>query len=101
MQNRRWVRPLLAFLITFGVLTMVGAMVRVVFVYQRLMSHGMMPDDPSVADQATRELSRMDHLYTPGFLVVAVLISGAAATVFALWRPKAKVELPPPLPADR
>lgn len=101
MQNRRWVRPLLAFMIMFGVLAMAATLVRVAVVYQRLFSLGMAPDDPTVANKATEELSHMDRMYTPAFLVAAVLVSGAFAVVFALWRPKVKVDLPPPLPADR
>ncbi len=98
MPTKRWVRPLLAFLITFGVLVMAASLVRVVAVYQHLFGLGMKLDDPTVADQAARELSRMDRMYTPVFLVVAVVVSGVSAVVFALWRPKTKKDLPPPLP---
>ncbi len=98
MPTKRWVRPLLAFLITFGVLSMVGAVVRVVAVYQHLFSLGMKPDDPTVADQAARELSRMDWYFMPLFLLVAIPVSGVSAVAFALWRPKTEKDLPPPLP---
>ncbi len=99
MQNNRWLRPLLAFMITFGVSAMAASLLRAVAVYQRLFSRGMQLDDPSVANEATRELSKMDQLYTPTFLIVAVVLSAVAATIFALWRPKVKTDLPPPLPA--
>ncbi len=101
MQSKRWVRPLLAFVITFGILAMSASLVRVAAFYQRLFSQGLQTDDPSVAKQATEELSRMDRLYTPTFLVAALLVAGGSAVVFALWRPKARTDLPPPLPADR
>ena len=101
MQAKPWVRPLLAFIITFGALAMVASLVRVFVVYQRLFSLGMQLDDPSVANRASEELSRMDQLYTPTFLIGALLASGVAAAVFALWRPKSRADLPPPLPAER
>ena len=101
MQSKRWVRPLLAFVVTFGLVAMIASVVRVIAFYQHLFSQGLRPDDPNVAHQAAEELSRMDRLYTPTFLVVAVLASAVAATVFALWRPKSRANLPPPLPADR
>ena len=101
MQSKRWVRPLLAFVITFGLLAMAASLVRVVAFYQHLFSQGLQTDDPSAANKAAQELSRMDQLYTPAFLAVALLLAGVSAAVFARWRPKAKVDLPPPLPADR
>ena len=101
MQTKRWVRPLLAFVITFGVLAMAASVVRVVVFYQRLYSQGVQTDDPSVANRAVQELSRIDQLYTPAFFAVAVGVSGLCAVVFALWRPRAKTDLPPPLPSGR
>ena len=101
MQTKRWVRPLLAFVITFGIVAMTASVVRVVAFYQHLYSQGIQTDDPSVADKAARELSHMDQLYTPTFLAVALGVSGLCAVIFALWRPRAKTELPPPLPTGR
>ena len=98
MANKRWLRPAVAFMLTFGVLAMAASLVRVVVVYRHLIGLGMATDDPSVADRASQELSRMDQLYTPTFLIVATLVSVASATFFAWWRPGAKADLPPPLP---
>ncbi len=101
MSSRRWVRPLLAFIITFGLLAVAASLVRAFAVYQRLYSLGMQVDDPGAASRATEELARMDARYLPIFLAVALLAAGLMATVFALWRPKAKNSLPPPLPTGR
>ncbi len=101
MQKFRWLRPSLAFLIAFGLMAIVGSVLRVVVVYQHFFSLGMRPDDPDVATEATKELSRLDHLYTPTFLLVAAGVSLLAAGVFAWWRPKRAVSLPPPLPTER
>lgn len=100
MQNKRWWRPLLAFLITFGVLAMVASVVRVIVVYQHFFALGMQTDDPTVAMQASQELARMDRIYTPMFLVVAAVISALMAGVFAWWRPQPKTPVPPPLPSE-
>ena len=80
---------------------MTASLVRAFAVYQRLYSLGMQVDDPGAASRATEELARMDERYLPIFLAVALLASALMAVVFALWRPKAKTGLPPPLPAGR
>ena len=100
MQNKRWWRPLLAFLITFGVLALLASVVRVIVVYQHFYALGMQPDDPTVAVQASREVAKMDRVYTPLFLLVATVVSALAAGVFARWRPQPKIDLPPSLPDE-
>ena len=88
-------------MITFGVLAMVASVVRVSAVYQRFFAWGMQPDDPTVAMQASQELTRMDLLYTPVFLGVATLVSALVAGVFAWRRPRSPSDLPPPLPGEQ
>ena len=78
---------MLAFVVTFGVLAVAACLVRVAVLYQNLYSQGVQTDDPSVADKAARELSRLDGLYTTPFLAVAVGLSGLCAVVVALRRP--------------
>ena len=92
MPNKRWWRPTLAFLIAFGVLAMVGSVVRVIAVYQHFYALGMQPDDPAVAVQASQELARMDRAYTPLFLLVATAVSALVAAVFAWRRPQPAVD---------
>ena len=101
MQNSRWWRPSLAFLISFGLMATGGSLLRVVVVYRRFFARGMQVDDPGVAREATEELSRVDHLYTPTFLLAAVAVAILVAVLFAWWRPKARTNLPPPLPGER
>ena len=99
MQNNRWLRPLLAFLITFGVLAMAASLLRAVAVYQRLFSRGMQLDDPSVANEATRELSKMDQLYTPTFPDRGgPVVGGGGHGLRSVAAESAKTDLPPPLP---
>ncbi len=100
MPNKLWWRPTLAFLITFGVLAMVASVVRVIAVYQHFYALGMQPDDPAVAVRASQELSQMDRVYTPIFLLVATVVSALVAGVFAWWRPRPAGGLPPPLPDE-
>lgn len=83
MQNRRWWKPLLAFLITFAVLTLAASVVRAIAVYRHFYALGMQTDDLAVADRAAEELARMDGFYTPIFLLVATVLSAVAAWVFA------------------
>ena len=77
MPSRRWVRPLLAFIITFGLLAVAASLVRAFAVYQRLYSLGLQVDDPGAASRATEELARMDERYLPIFLAVALLAAEA------------------------
>ena len=80
---------------------MLASVARVIAVYQHFFALGMQPDDPTVAMQASQELSRMDGLYTPVFMGVATLVSAAVAGVFAWRRPRRESDLPPPLPGER
>lgn len=77
---------MLAFLVTFGALALIGSVVRVIAVYQHFYALGMQTDDPAVATLAARELARIDGSYTPVFLLVAMILSVVAAGVFARRR---------------
>ena len=74
---------------------MIASVVRVIVVYQHFYALGMQPDDPAVAVQASQELARMDQAYTPMFLLVATGVSALVAGVFARWRPRPTIGLPP------
>ena len=94
MQNRRWWKPLLAFLITFGVLAIAGTLLRGFLVYQHFYALGMQTDDPAVAADAARELTNLDRHYAPVFLAVEVAVSALVAGVLVWRRPP----MPAPLP---
>ena len=71
VQSKRWWKPLLAFLITFGVLAMAASVVRVIAVYQHFYALGMQTDDPAVAAPA---------------LTRALVAAGFTCRCFCSWR---------------